>query len=155
MHFVRLYLNIFFSTYNWAISLKIGHVMQFSMRSSKMEFANHFAKIHTIVFLQISTIGSLISEKWKLSSFELIFVLNHHSSSKNELRIVCLSFLAMWVLFVLNCEKAMAWFLAKCFANSIFEFLVLHCIIHPIFRFISPLEVQKLEPCIHIITTTK
>ena len=110
-----------------------------------MEFANHFAKIHTIVFLQISTIGSLISEKWKLSSFELIFVLTHHSSSKNELRIVCLSFLAMWVLFVLNCEKAMAWILKKWFANSIFEFLVLHCIIHPIFRFVSPLEVQKPE----------
>ena len=87
-----------------------------------------------------------------LSSF-LCWLIIHHQ--KNELRTVYLSFHVIWLLIVLNCEKAMAWFLAKWFANSIFEFLVLHCIIHPIFRFISPLEVQKLEPCIHRITTTK
>ena len=110
-----------------------------------MEFTNHFAKNHAIVFLQIGTNGSCISEKWNLSSFEFIFVLTHHSSSKNELRTVYLSFHVIWLLIVLNCEKTMAWFLAKWFANSIFEFLVLHCIIHPIFRFISPLEVQKPE----------
>ena len=56
--------------------------MQFGMRNSKREFSNHFAKNHTIVFLQISANRSCISEKWKLSSFELIFVLTHHSSSK-------------------------------------------------------------------------
>ena len=39
----------------------------------------------------------------------------------------------------------MAWILEKWFANSIFEFLVLHCIIHPIFRFVSLLEVQNID----------
>ena len=66
--------------------------MQFSMRNSKREFANHFVKNHTIVFLQISTIGSLISEKWKLSSFEFVIVLTHHSSSKKWTQ-NCLAFI--------------------------------------------------------------
>ena len=111
-----------------------------------MEFANHFAKIYALVFLQISTNWSRISENWKLSIFEFIFVLTHHW--KNELKTVYLSFLVIWViwlLFVLNCKEALTWILEKWFANSIFEFLVLHCTIYPIFRFVSPLEVQKPE----------
>ena len=82
INFKDTLLKIFLSTSNWDIRLKIGHILQFSMRSSKMEFANHFAKIHAIVFMQISKNGNHISEKWKLRNFEFIFVLNHHSSSR-------------------------------------------------------------------------
>ena len=85
--------NIFLSTCNWDISLKIGHIMIFSMRSSKMEFANHFAKINAIDFLQISLNGCNISENVSLtvlSSF-LCWLIIHHQ--KNELRTVYLSFL--------------------------------------------------------------
>ena len=42
-------------------NLKIGWIMQCSMRNSKMEFANHFSNVHAIAFLQFSTNESNIT----------------------------------------------------------------------------------------------
>ena len=48
----------------------------------KENFQTILQKTIQYFFLQISANRSCISEKWKLSSFELIFVLTHHSSFK-------------------------------------------------------------------------
>ena len=38
----------------YPILLKFGHINRLNMRNSKMEFANHFAKIHVICWHQIT-----------------------------------------------------------------------------------------------------
>ena len=93
-----------------------------------MEFANHFAKIHAIIFLQISINGSRISEKWKLSSFEFVIVLTHHSSSKKWTQ-NCLAFI--YCNFTPICAE-----LQNCYGMDFgkmvckFHFQIPHAVLH-------------------------
>ena len=65
------------------------------------------------------------------------------SQHKNELKTVKLTFSEILHPFKLICKKSMALILAKWFANSIFELLMLNIIMCPIFRLISQLQVLK------------
>ena len=61
-----------FCTSSGDTNLKIGWIMQWSTRNSKMEFANHFFKIHAIAFSQFSTNRTHIARNERqtiLSSF--------------------------------------------------------------------------------------
>ena len=56
----------------YPILLKFGHINRLNMRNSKMEFANHFAKIHVTCWHQITetvNVSRFLSSFFDKSSF--------------------------------------------------------------------------------------
>ena len=126
-----------FCTSSGDINLKIGWIMQWSTRNSKMEFANHFFKIHAIAFSQFSTNRTHIARNERQTILSSFFDDEWWVSTKMSSKLLSFHFSEIRLPIVLICKKTMVWILAKWFANSIFELLMLNCITCPIFRLIA------------------